>query len=163
MKRENALLLGILGCLAFAVATATVVWSFAIPNFRPLTIPHMNAGVISVGPMRQQRALSAAEIRTLNDWLQQHRGGWGPLGQTPPSSGDATITLTADRPAGPDGKPVPYVITLWTGISAADWNATLFLEDRPGAVIRIERFPEKDFAVLRQMVDQQPYERTAFP
>ncbi|MBB2165704.1 hypothetical protein HLH26_14400 [Gluconacetobacter sp. 1b LMG 1731] len=160
MRRETALLLGF---LTVTVGTSAVLWSFAMPNFKPLTIPEMTSGVISVGPMRQQRALSAAEIHTLNDWLQHHRAVWGPLGQTPPSSGDATITLTANRPVGADGKPVPYSMTLWTGISAADWNNTVFLEDRPGAVIRVHQFSEADFAALRQLVDQHPYERTAFP
>ncbi|GBQ30863.1 hypothetical protein ACLRDC_07995 [Gluconacetobacter sacchari] len=160
MRRETAL---ILGFLAITVGTSAALWSFAMPNFKPVAIPQMVSGVISVGPMRQQRALSAAEIRTLNDWLQAHRNVWGPLGQTPPSSGDATLTLTANRPAGADGRPVPYTITLWTGISAADWNDTMFLEERPGAVIRVHQFSDRDFAPLRQLVDQNPYERTAFP
>ncbi|GBQ37620.1 hypothetical protein HLH34_07500 [Gluconacetobacter azotocaptans] len=160
MKRETAFLLGF---LAITVGTSAVLWSFAVPNFRPLNFPRMTAGTISVGPMRRQRALLPDEIRTVNDWLDHHHGGWGPLGQTPPSSGDATMVLTTDRPAGKDGNAVPYTITLWTGISAADWNDTVFLEDRPGSVIRIQKFSDHDFATLRRMVDQQPYERSAFP
>ncbi|WP_323991170.1 hypothetical protein [Nguyenibacter sp. L1] len=160
MKRETALLLGF---FAITVGTAAVLWSFALPNFRPLAIPRMTAGTISVGPMHTTHGLSAADLATLNDWLARHHGGWGPLGQTPPSSGDATLDLVADRPAGPDGKPVPYRITLWTGISAADWNDTLFLEDRPGAVIRVRQVSDADFAILRHLVDRYPYERSAFP
>jgi hypothetical protein len=160
MKPKVVLLLGF---LTITIGTAAALWMIEARNFVPLTFPRMTAGVISVGPMRQQRALSAADLRTLNDWLQHHRGGWGTLGETPPSSGDAEITLTTDRPAGPDGKQVPYIITVWTGISAADWNDTVFLENAPGAVIRIKEFSNADFAVLRHMVDQQSYERTAFP
>ncbi|RFD19614.1 hypothetical protein DY926_10190 [Komagataeibacter melaceti] len=163
MKRETALLIGF---LFITVGTATGLWFMAMPNFRPLSFPTVESGTIAVGPMRKERSLTAAQIHTLNDWLQAHTAGWGPLGQTPPSSGDAVLELQvhadgAQHDAATPGE--PYRITLWTGISAADWNNTVFVESKPGAVIRFHHFKDKDFSTLRELVNEYDYPRSAFP
>ena len=162
MRRETALLIGF---LVITIGTAAGLWLIALPNFRPLSFPTMEAGTIAVGPMRRERTLTAAQVHTLNDWLQAHTAGWGPLGQTPPSSGDAVLEMQVEHK---DGQPAadaaqPYRITLWTGISAADWNNTVFVEERPGAVIRFHHFKDKDFNALRDLVNQYDYPRSAFP
>lgn len=161
MRRETALLIGF---LFITIGTAAGLWYMAMPNFRPLSFPTMQSGTIAVGPMRRERTLTAAQVKTLNDWLQGHTKGWGPLGQTPPSSGDAVMEMQV----APDGKQasgpaVPYRITLWTGISAADWNNTVFVEEHPGAVIRFHHYKDKDFDALRDLVNQYDYARSAFP
>ena len=162
MRRETALLIGF---LVITIGTAAGLWLIALPNFRPLSFPTMETGTIAVGPMRRERTLTAAQVHTLNDWLQAHTAGWGPLGQTPPSSGDAVLEMQVehkgDQPAGDATQ--PYRITLWTGISAADWNNTVFVEERPGAVIRFHHFKDKDFNALRDLVNQYDYPRSAFP
>ncbi|AHI24578.1 hypothetical protein [Komagataeibacter swingsii] len=162
MRRETALLIGF---LVITIGTAAGLWLIALPNFRPLSFPTMETGTIAVGPMRKERALTAAQVHTLNDWLQAHTAGWGPLGQTPPSSGDAVLEMQVEhkgqQPAADQA--VPYRITLWTGISAADWNNTVFVEERPGAVIRFHHFKDRDFNALRDIVNQYDYPRSAFP
>ncbi|MBE7731079.1 hypothetical protein [Komagataeibacter sp. FXV3] len=162
MRRETALLIGF---LVITIGTAAGLWLIALPNFRPLSFPTMETGTIAVGPMRRERTLTAAQVHTLNDWLQAHTAGWGPLGQTPPSSGDAVLEMQVEHKGQqPAGDPaVPYRITLWTGISAADWNNTVFVEERPGAVIRFHHFKDKDFNALRDLVNQYDYPRSAFP
>ncbi|ARW18090.1 hypothetical protein [Komagataeibacter europaeus] len=162
MRRETALLIGF---LVITIGTAAGLWLIALPNFRPLSFPTMETGTIAVGPMRRERTLTAAQVHTLNDWLQAHTAGWGPLGQTPPSSGDAVLEMQVEhkgqQPAGESA--APYRITLWTGISAADWNNTVFVEERPGAVIRFHHFKDRDFNALRDLVNQYDYPRSAFP
>lgn len=162
MRRETALLIGF---LVITIGTAAGLWLIALPNFRPLSFPTMETGTIAVGPMRRERTLTAAQVHTLNDWLQAHTAGWGPLGQTPPSSGDAVLEMQVEhkgqQPAGEQA--APYRITLWTGISAADWNNTVFVEERPGEVIRFHHFKDRDFNALRDLVNQYDYPRSAFP
>ncbi|MFT9165425.1 MAG: hypothetical protein ABF504_10135 [Komagataeibacter saccharivorans] len=167
MKRETVLLIGF---LFITIGTSAGLWYMAMPNFRPLSFPTMESGTIAVGPMRAERTLTAAQVHTFNDWLQGHTAGWGPLGQTPPSTGDAVLMMQVapdahDQQAGAGAhQPAePYRITLWTGISAADWNNTVFVESRPGAVIRVHHFSDRDFRVLRDLVNQYDYPRSAFP
>ncbi|ATU73398.1 hypothetical protein SXCC_03387 [Gluconacetobacter sp. SXCC-1] len=164
MRRETALLIGF---LFITIGTAAGLWYMAMPNFRPMSFPTMESGTISIGPMRAERPLTAAQVHALNDWMQAHTKGWGPLGQTPPSSGDAVLEMQVAPPAGQQpqagGQPAPYRITLWTGISAADWNNTVFVEEKPGAVIRFHHYKDKDFNALRDLVNQYDYPRSAFP
>ncbi|POF64088.1 hypothetical protein CFR73_00630 [Novacetimonas maltaceti] len=163
MRRETALLIGF---LVITIGTAAGLWSMAMPNFHPLTFPQLQSGTMSVGPMRKDRVLTTAQVRMLNDWLAAHKSGWGPLGQTPPSSGDAVMEMQVAHVDNASGAPAdsgPFRITLWTGISAADWNNTVFIEEKPGAVIRIHHFNDKDFAPLRELANQFDYPRSAFP
>lgn len=149
----------IIAFLVFTIGTASVIWLAALPNFKPVTFPQVTAGKIFVGPMRRVRQLNAAEIATVNDWLQHHTHGWGPLSQTPPSSGDARLELQAQR----DGKSDPIALTLWTGISAADWNDTVFVEAPDGKKVRTETFSDAEFAPLGKLVDGGAYQKSAFP
>lgn len=156
MRKETVF---IITFLVFTMGTALVIWLFALPNFVSMTFPQVTAGKVVSGPMRDTRDLTQAEVATLNDWLQHHTGGWAPLSQTPPSSGDARLELQATR----DGKPDPIVLTLWTGISAADWNNTVFVETPDGSKVRTESFKDKDFQPLRKMGDGAAFPRSAFP
>ncbi|GBR01559.1 hypothetical protein [Acetobacter oeni] len=156
MRKETAF---VIAFLVFTIGTASVIWLFALPNFVAVSFPHVTGGKIAVGPMRHERVLTQQEIATLNDWLQHHQSGWGPLSTTPPSSGDARMELTAEK----DGKPDPIVLTLWTGISAADWNRTVFVETPDGSKVRTETFRGKEFDALRLMVDEHSYQHSAFP
>lgn len=165
MRRETALLIGF---LFITIGTAAGLWYMAMPNFRPMSFPTMASGTISIGPMRAERALTQAQVNALNDWMKDHTKGWGPLGQTPPSSGDAVLEMQVAPSSAANGQQqaaqsVPYRITLWTGISAADWNNTVFVEEKPGAVIRFHHYKDKDFNALRDLVNQYDYPRSAFP
>ncbi|GBQ71782.1 hypothetical protein AA103196_2875 [Ameyamaea chiangmaiensis NBRC 103196] len=159
MKREQGLLIGL---VVLVIGTVILLWSFAVPNFRPLDFPKIQSGTLTAGPMRTHRALTDNEIARINDWLAAHRSGWGPLGQTPPSSGDALYTL---QPVGRPGEPPPppMTMTLWLGISGPDWNDTVFIEPQPGAVIRLRSFSKHEFAPLREIVEPQPFQRSGFP
>lgn len=157
MRKETAF---ILAFLAFTTGTAFVIWMFAIPNFVAMSFPQVTGGKVFVGPMRHERALTQPEVAMLNDWLQHHESGWGPLSSTPPSSGDARLELTAVR----DGKQEPFVLTLWTGISAADWDKTVFFETPDGSRVRTETFRGRNFEPLRKLADDgHSYQRSAFP
>ncbi|BBC80520.1 hypothetical protein HK27_06925 [Acetobacter orientalis] len=154
MKKETAF---IIGFLVLTIGTAALIWTFALPNLKPVTFPQVASGEIEVGPMRHKRALTAEEVSTINTWLTDHKGGWGPLSRTPPSSGDSRVALKDTN-----GQEV-LDLTLWTGISAADWNATVFVESPDGSKVHVETFDEKQFAPLRLLVDRHKFNRTAFP
>lgn len=156
MRKETAF---ILAFLTFTIGTAMMIWLFALPNFVAVTFPHVTGGKVALGPMRHVRQLTPNEVASINSWLQNHTNGWGPLSQTPPSSGDARVELDAVR----DGKPDPIVLTLWTGISAADWNNTVFVETPDGSKVRTESFSDKEFAPLRTLADGHAFPRSAFP
>ncbi|MFT8675420.1 MAG: hypothetical protein ABF990_04750 [Acetobacter sp.] len=154
MRKETAF---IIGFVVFTVSTAALIWTFAIPNFKPVIFPQVVSGSVDVGPMHRTRALSTDEIRTVNDWTAHHKSGWGPLSRTPPSSGDAHLLLKDAQ-----GKDV-MVLTLWTGISAADWNATVFVESPDGTQVHTQSFSNKEFAPLRMIVDRFPYHHSSYP
>ncbi|MFT8718122.1 hypothetical protein [Acetobacter sp.] len=156
MRKETAF---IITFLAFTIGTAAVIWMAALPNFVAVSFPEVTAGKIVVGPMRDSRALAPGEVAMVNDWLKNHTKGWGPLSQTPPSSGDARLELEGTK----DGKSDPIVLTLWTGISAADWNNTVFVETPDGSKVRTESFPDKEFDPLRKLADGHVFPRSAFP
>lgn len=156
MRKETAF---ILAFLTFTIGTALVIWMVALPNFVAVTFPQVTGGKVISGPMRETRVLTQDEVASLNDWLQHNTGGWGPLSQTPPSSGDARVELDATR----DGKPDPFVLTLWTGISAADWNNTVFVEAPDGSKVKTESFSDKAFEPLRKLADGHVFPRSAFP
>jgi len=158
MKPKHGLLIGF---AVLVIGTAALVWSFALPNFRPLQFPTYDSGTLTAGSTRAVRPLTTAEIGRLNDWFAHHTAGWGPLGQTPPSSGDAILTLVPH--AAPGQKPVAAQVTLWLGISGPDWNDTVFYESQPGAVIRLHSFSREEFSALRDLVEPQPFARTGFP
>ncbi|AQT04898.1 MULTISPECIES: hypothetical protein [Acetobacter] len=154
MRKETAFLIGF---LVLTIGTASLIWMVALPNFKPVEFPQVASGEIEVGPMRHKRVLSAEEVKTVNTWLEEHKGGWGPLGRTPPSSGDSRIMLKDAS-----GKDV-LALTLWTGISAADWNDTVFVEAPDGSKVHTESFSDKAFAPLRALVDMHVFKRSAFP
>ncbi|MCP1243098.1 hypothetical protein GOB86_03320 [Acetobacter lambici] len=154
MRKETAF---IIGFLVLTISTTVVIWTFALPNFKPVSFPQIASGVIDVGPMHHQRPLEADEVVDVNKWLSTHKSGWGPLSRTPPSSGDSHLLLKDAQ-----GKDV-LTLTLWTGISAADWNATVFVESPDGSWVRSETFPNKEFAPLRMMVDRYPFKHSSFP
>ncbi|KXV56520.1 MULTISPECIES: hypothetical protein [Acetobacter] len=154
MRKETAF---VIGFLVLTIGTASLIWMFALPNFKPIVMPQVASGNIEVGPMRHKRELSAEEAKTVNAWLQDHKGGWGPLSRTPPSSGDSRVMLKDEN-----GKEA-LAMTLWTGISAADWNDTVFLETPDGSKVYMETFSDKDFAPLRALVDRFQFKRSAFP
>lgn len=154
MRKETAF---IIGFLVLTIGTASMIWMVALPNFKPVVFPQVASGEIEVGPMRHKRALSAEDVNAINTWLAQHKSGWGPLGRTPPSSGDSRMMLKDAS-----GKDV-LAITLWTGISAADWNDTVFVEAPDGSKVRTESFSDEAFAPLRALVDQHVFKRSAFP
>ncbi|AQS85393.1 MAG: hypothetical protein ABF876_03645 [Acetobacter aceti] len=156
MRKETAF---IITFLVFTIGTALVIWMAALPNFVAVRFPEVTAGKVVTGPMRQSRPLTQGEVAMLNDWFRHHPGGWGPLSQTPPSSGDARVELEGTT----DGHADPIVLTLWTGISAADWNNTVFLESPDGSKVRTESFSDKDFEPLRKLADGQVFPRSAFP
>jgi len=158
MQQKHGLLLGF---AVLVIGTAAMVWSFALPNFRPLHFPTYDSGTLSVGPSRAERPLTSAEVARLNDWFAHHTTGWGPLGQTPPSSGDAVVTLVPHAAA---GQTLPKTrVTLWLGISGPDWNNVVFYEPQPGAVIRIHSFSKAEFEGLRALVEPQSFPTTGFP
>ncbi|GAN64339.1 hypothetical protein [Acetobacter indonesiensis] len=154
MRKETAFLVGF---LVLTIGTASLIWMFALPNFKPVSFPHVASGQIEVGPMRHKRALTADEVQTVNTWLDNHKAGWGPLSRTPPSSGDSRVMLKDAN-----GKDA-LALTLWTGISAADWNDTVFAEAPDGSEVHMETFSEKEFAPLRGLVDRFKFKRSAFP
>ncbi|GAN61046.1 hypothetical protein ACI01nite_10590 [Acetobacter cibinongensis] len=154
MRKETVFLIGF---FILTVGTASLIWTFALPNLKPVTFPQVASGEIEVGPMRHKRALTADEVKTLNTWFEDHKAGWGPLNRTPPSSGDSRVSLKDQN-----GQEV-LDLTLWTGISAADWNATVFVESPDGQHVHTETFSEEQFAPLRALVDRFKFQRTAFP
>ncbi|NHN87834.1 hypothetical protein [Acetobacter conturbans] len=156
MRKETAF---IIAFLTFTIGTSLVIWMFALPNFVSVSFPEVTGGKVVTGPMRDTRPLTQDEVAMLNEWFKHHPGGWGPLSQTPPSSGDARVELDGTR----DGKPDPIVLTLWTGISAADWNNTVFVETPDGSKVRTESFSDKEFTPLRKLADGQVFPRSAFP
>ncbi|MCX2563430.1 hypothetical protein [Acetobacter thailandicus] len=154
MSKKAAALLGF---FVLVIGTPILIWTYALPDLKPVIFPQVASGSIEVGPMRHKRMLTDAEVSMLNTWFTQHKGGWGPLSTTPPSSGDSRVTLFDDK-----GKEV-LDLTLWTGISAADWNDTVFVESPDGQHVRSEHFSKKQFAPLRMLVDQHLFRRTDFP
>lgn len=154
MRKETAF---IIGFLIFTMTTAALIWWVALPNFKPVVLPEVASGTIEVGPMRRNHVLDAQDIHTLNDWLKAHKSGWGPVSRTPPSSGDARFILK-------DANGVDVLaITLWTGISAADWNDMVFVESPDGTQVHMQNFSTKEFAPLRMIVDGFPFRHSAFP
>ncbi|MDG6093633.1 hypothetical protein LOC54_00645 [Acetobacter sp. AN02] len=156
MRKETIF---VIAFVLFTSVSALAIWSFAIPNFRPVTFPEITAGYIETGPMRHKRDLSAQEISIVNDWISQHKESWGPLTHTPPSSGDARLYLHGKL----DGKDDDIVLTLWTGISAADWNNTIFVENPDGTHVHVRSVKDKEFTPLRRLADDGHYQRSAFP
>ena len=119
MRKETAF---IIGFLVLTISTSVAIWTFALPNFKPVSFPQVASAVIDVGPMHHQRALEKDEVADLNKWLDGHKSGWGPLSRTPPSSGDSHLFLKDAQ-----GKDV-LTLTLLTGICSADWTATALVE-----------------------------------
>ena len=154
MRKETAF---IIGFFIFTLSTAALIWKVALPNLKPVSFPQVASGTLDVGPMHRTRALSPDEVKAVNDWFKDNKGGWGPLTRTPPSSGDARMVLNDAQ-----GKEA-LVLTLWTGISAADWNSTVFVENPDGSQVHYRAFSNKEFAPLRMMVDRYPYKRSSFP
>lgn len=154
MRKETAF---IIGFVAFTVSTAALIWGVALPNFKPVSFPQIASGTLDVGPMHHTRALTTQEVADLNNWTRAHSSGWGPLYRTPPSSGDAHLHLRDAQ-----NKEV-LVLTLWTGISAADWNNTVFMESPDGSMVRSESFSTQAFAPLRLLVDGFAYQHSGYP
>lgn len=156
MRKETIFLLAFIG---FTTLSALGVWFFALPNFQPVSFPQIVSGQIETGPIRHRRDLTDAEVRVLNQWINGHKDGWGPLAHTPPSSGDARLFLKGQM----NGKSDDIVLTLWTGISAADWNDTVFVEKPDGSYVRVHSFEKDAFMPLRRIAESFPFHRTSFP
>ncbi|AOX19369.1 hypothetical protein [Kozakia baliensis] len=153
MRKETLL---VVGFLAIVIGTSALIWSFALPNFRPIHFPKAASATISIGPMRKLHTLNEADLASLNEWLQNHEHGWGPLTTKTPSTGDAIINVAPEQ-----GE--PYSLTLWNGVSGADWNETVILHFAPDTPFKIQSFDSKEYLPLRRLIEDQPYQRTDVP
>lgn len=154
MRKETIL---VIVFLLLTIGGASAIWIVAFPNFKPVVFPQVTSGSVDIGPMHHKRDLTQQEVAQINTWFSHHTKGWGPLVRTPPSTGDSHIFLF-----GKDGKEV-LMMTLWTGISAADWDRVAFIESPDESYLRTEDFQPEDFEPLRMIVDQYPYQRSAYP
>ncbi|MCQ9154778.1 hypothetical protein [Acidomonas methanolica] len=153
MRKETLL---VICFLTLVLGTVAVIWSYALPAFKPLNLGHAKSAVVSVGAARQERALNPQELASLNQWIETHRRGWGPLAKTAPSSGDAVVSVVTDQGAS-------YRMILFTGLSGADWDNTVIVQAGPDAPFRVHDFKSSVFAPLRQIAEQGNYQRSAPP
>jgi len=153
MRRETAL---VIGFLVIVVGTVGVLWSFALPNLRPVHVPRIVSAQMNVGSTREARTLSAVQLEALNHWFGDHAAGWGPLGSTPPSTGDAVLTLHPER--GPD-----IAMSVWIGVSGADWNDTVVMQLAPQKPFRFQAFSDDGFAALRKIVQPEQLDMSGAP
>lgn len=54
-------------------------------------------------------------------------------------------------------------MTLWNGLSGADWDKTVVVQFSPTKPFRIHTFDKGDWQPLQRLMEQQPYERTDVP
>lgn len=153
MRKETLL---VIGFLVIVLGTTALIWSFALPDLRPMHLPKAESATVLTGPSRKARPLGTQELTTLNQWLEGHRSGWGPMTKAAPSSGDAIITIV-----GADGH--TYRLTLFTGLSGADWDDTVVAQIKKDAPFRMKRVTDDTFAPLRHLVDEGTYERSDAP
>lgn len=153
MRKETLL---VVAFLAIVLGTSGLIWVFALPDLRPMNFQHVASATLTTGPERQQRVLSADEVTALDQWLHAHEHGWGPLTTKTPSTGDAILHIVPQQGEA-------YTITLWTGVSSADWNDTAVVQSSPTAPFRLHAFEDEDFDVMRRLVQQQPYRRSLAP
>ncbi|MBR0558623.1 hypothetical protein [Neokomagataea anthophila] len=92
MTREKKLLLAFIAVVGVPVV---VIWTVCWPLLRPWDLPHVVGGQLEAPHLR---ALTASEVQMLDQWVQAHRTGWGPVGEVPPHAGDVVFHL--DTPQG---------------------------------------------------------------
>lgn len=168
MRRETAVVLAI---VVLAVVTGAGLLLYAWPTLKSQTqtFPTIVTAEIYVGPQHVARVLSPQEMEDIEEWLKQNTNGWAPVVRRTPSSGDALIVFNKDLPPvkEADGKlhppPPSFSLRIWEGINMADWNQTVILERGEGVPVKIKTMTEKEFAPLRLIINQRPYQRTIFP
>jgi hypothetical protein len=153
VRRETAIVAGFVVVVA---GSAALVWSFALPNLVPLHVPKFVSVAMVSGPSRQQTILTPQQVSDLNKWIDGTTHEWGPLSSTPPSSGDAVLTLHPEHGA-------DYTMTVWLGISAGDWNDAAVLQRGEGSKARYATLPEHDFAPLRHIVQPEQFQQADAP
>ncbi|MBO6037414.1 MAG: hypothetical protein IJ934_02085 [Acetobacter sp.] len=115
MRKETAFITSLL-FFTFCSALFIVLW--ALPGSETFDFPKITGGFMEKGPVWSSHALNQQEIHKINEWLQGHNFAWKPVKGVVPSSGDARFILQNDK--GED-----IILTVWTGLSAADWNNTI--------------------------------------
>lgn len=110
MSRNNKFL------LIFAVAVivpVVLIWTVAWPILRPWSVPDITRGTLNEAG--EERNLMADEIVSLNQWLHQHRTGWGISGEVPPKDTPAEAVY---QMSSADGQTV--ILSAWHFRHGAD-------------------------------------------
>ncbi|GBQ15953.1 hypothetical protein [Swaminathania salitolerans] len=153
MRRETLL---VIGFVSIVLATVAVIWYFALPALRPVPFRTVSDVTLTIAQTGKTRVLDAEQTRDLNRWLQDHRHGWAPLTSPAPSTGDVLIKGRDDH-----GK--AFALTLWTGVSGADWNNTAIARVTPDARFRVQTFSNDAWKTLGYLIDGRGYARTDVP
>lgn len=168
MRKQNIILtLVLIACLGIVM----LIWFMVRDKIHPVTFPPIVNAELVVGPLHKKRNLTPSELAVMKSWIHDNEKGWGPLHQTPPSTGDVEIRFNrnldmssyANKPE--NEKPYQFTFVLWMGISQADWNNKVFYEivNNNESQIFLKDCTDKTFDPLRKLVDQYNYERTDFP
>lgn len=76
MRKETLL---VVGFLAIVIGTSALIWSYALPDLKPVRFPEVASATITLGPTRDTRPLTPEETTSLDQWLHGHERGWGPM------------------------------------------------------------------------------------